>query len=103
MTVVIPPWLNEKFLEKALKSPENDETISITDTIIRPATGKGDNYLSDMYRVIVEYVRNRGNTKTTEKRSVVIKISITAQDGPKKYVNKLDFKFIIMVFCCLVN
>lgn len=70
-------------MQKILRRFEGDDSIQVTDVSSKPATSKGDNYSSDMVRVLVEFSRNTGNRKSTEKRSVIIKVAPTS-DGPRK-------------------
>lgn len=61
-----------KFCEDILKNSENDNSIKVTDVIVRPATQKGDNYTSDMFRVTVEY--SCSSRIEREKKSIIIKV-----------------------------
>jgi thiamine kinase-like enzyme len=56
--VIIPPWLNCEFLAEIL-SEEKNENISVTDLDVKAAVGKGDNYLSTLYRIIVGFNENK--------------------------------------------
>lgn len=67
----IPKWLNTEFfteiVEKDLKLKR--EEFDVTITSIKPAVGKGENYMSMMYRIVIEI-----KTKTNiEVRSIIIK------------------------------
>ncbi|CAL1685860.1 unnamed protein product [Lasius platythorax] len=77
MDLEIPTWLNLCFMEKTLRKSENDSSIQVIDIISKPATNKGDNYSSDMVRVIVEYSRDQSGRKITEKKSIIVKIAPT--------------------------
>lgn len=47
----VPAWLNQNFLEKALRKYFACQTILIQSYFIEAATGKGENFASAMYRV----------------------------------------------------
>ena len=72
MTLETSTWLNLCFVEKILRKSENDDSIQVIDIVSKPATSKGDNYTSDMIRIITEYSR-ASNIK--EKKSIIIKLS----------------------------
>ena len=72
-----PPWLNQDFVQKALREGDGDNSIDVIDIFTKPATNKGDNYTSSMIRVSVKLSRRQGNRKITEKRTIVVKISPT--------------------------
>ncbi|KAJ9582748.1 hypothetical protein L9F63_022893 [Diploptera punctata] len=63
-----PPWINDKFLETAFQSGE-DNNLIVRCKYIKPATASGDNYLSQMYRVHVQITR-RGKQ---EDKSIIVK------------------------------
>ncbi|XP_069690896.1 uncharacterized protein [Periplaneta americana] len=65
-----PSWLNNIFLETALRSGEVDPTIMVISSSIQPATASGDNYLSEMFRVTVKMTR--GDHR--EERSLIVKV-----------------------------
>ena len=91
-----PEWLNSEFVEKVLKNAENDDTIKVKDVATKPATAKGDNYTSDMIRATVEYSRGKTGSKvTTEKKSIIIKISPTESDLHKEMVSLHVHIFLI--------
>ncbi|KMQ82664.1 hypothetical protein RF55_22222, partial [Lasius niger] len=79
MALETPTWLNLSFMEKTLRKSENDNSIEVIDIFSKPATNKGDNYGSDMVRVIVEYSRDQSGRKITEKKSVIVKIEPTLE------------------------
>lgn len=54
-TIFLPNWLNSDFLTKHLQSYYNDKTITLTDFEVKPATVKGDNYCSSMFRVTIYF------------------------------------------------
>jgi hypothetical protein len=46
-------WLHKKFLETVLRTGESTPTLRVTSYDVMPAVGKGDNYTSDLYRVMI--------------------------------------------------
>ncbi|XP_071582213.1 uncharacterized protein [Temnothorax nylanderi] len=79
MALETPAWLNQCFVEKILRKSEGDNSIQMIDIFSKPATAKGDNYLSDMIRVTAEFSRDQGDSKITEKKSIIVKISPIAE------------------------
>jgi thiamine kinase-like enzyme len=57
--VDIPPWLNSEFLAIIL-SEEEKKNISVTGMDVKAAVSKGDNYLSTLYRIMVECNESNG-------------------------------------------
>jgi Predicted aminoglycoside phosphotransferase len=58
----IPPWLNREFLATIL-SEEGKKNISVTDMDVKAAVSKGDNYLSTLYRIMVECNESNGGNE----------------------------------------
>lgn len=52
MEVTCPRWLNKEFMETALRSA-GDPSVKVASCDVKSATGTGDNYSSDMFRVTV--------------------------------------------------
>ncbi|XP_069690934.1 uncharacterized protein [Periplaneta americana] len=75
--LIRPEWMNNSFLEKALRSAEEDNNITVISTEVKAATAPGDNYGSDMYRAVVKFKRG---TDTVEK-SIIIKASKPTSQG----------------------
>ncbi|KAJ9582749.1 hypothetical protein L9F63_022894 [Diploptera punctata] len=65
----IPSWLNDEFLETALKSDDVCGDLKVTSSNIVRATAAGDNYLSLIYRATVQ-ITTRGQS---ENRSLIVK------------------------------
>lgn len=85
-----PTWLNLCFVKKILRKSEGDNSIQVIDIFSKPATNKGDNYTSDMIRINVEFSRERGERKTTEKKSIVVKLSPIDEGARKDIVSLFD-------------
>ncbi|XP_018341123.1 PREDICTED: uncharacterized protein LOC108747813 [Trachymyrmex septentrionalis] len=64
-------WLDACFVEKILRKSENDDSIKVMNIVSKPAIRKGDNYTSDIIRIIAEYSRN---SKIKEKKSIIVKL-----------------------------
>ncbi|KAG8362557.1 EcKinase 1 [Fopius arisanus] len=90
MELVAPDWLNAEFIQRVLKNSENDDSIEITEMTTKPATNKGDNYTSDMHRSTVEFTRDEGGRKVTEKRSIIVKVAPTTEGQQKDLVEQAD-------------
>ncbi|XP_069690901.1 uncharacterized protein [Periplaneta americana] len=69
----IPAWLDNEFLENALKFGEENPGIRVTWSEVKPATIAGDNYGSDMYRAKVKIQE--------EEKSIIIKASKPSSKG----------------------
>jgi len=65
-------WLDLGFVEKILRKSENDDSIKVMNIVSKLATNKGDNYTSDIIRIIAEYSRD---SKIKEKKSIIVKLS----------------------------
>lgn len=51
----IPQWLNQNFLEKSIRKHSKKDSVFIQNFTIEPATAKGENFASIMFRVKVNY------------------------------------------------
>jgi thiamine kinase-like enzyme len=63
--VTIPPWLNYEFLAESL-SKEKNKKISVTDMDVKPAVGKGDNYLGTLYRITAEFIESKDGNEVNK-------------------------------------
>ncbi|XP_068083604.1 uncharacterized protein [Anabrus simplex] len=52
VTPPIPSWLNMDFIQKALRSGDNNPTLTVLSCKVSMANSVGDGYSSDMYRII---------------------------------------------------
>ncbi|KAJ4442925.1 hypothetical protein ANN_04522, partial [Periplaneta americana] len=73
----MPEWMSTSFFEKALRSAEEDNTITVISTDVKAATAAGDNYGSDMYRVVVKFRRRN----ETEEISIIVKALKQVSNG----------------------
>ncbi|KAJ6636145.1 hypothetical protein Bhyg_14732, partial [Pseudolycoriella hygida] len=72
----IPDWLNQQFLEKSIRKHSKRDTIFIQSFSIVPATAKGENFASAMFRVKVSY-----HFGDEEKRNESFIIKTESDDG----------------------
>ena len=64
-----PEWLNSDFLEEHLKNFFDNTQLKIVSFELKPATAKGENYASTLYRVKVVF-SNEVNTCSGRRNSV---------------------------------
>lgn len=81
MSVERISWLDRPLVEQILRSGENDPSIEVIDIKKEAATNKGDNYVSEVFRVFVEYSYNQNEDKIRAKKSIIVKIA-PLEDGP---------------------
>lgn len=89
-----PSWLNLELLETIMRKTENDNSIRVFNMFTKPATAKGDNYTSDMYRVSIEISCKRGNQEVTKKKSLVVKIAPTGENIKRELVGIIVYSFL---------
>lgn len=53
--IPIPNWLNKCMIEKALRRYRNDDLLEVDSIEIKPATSKGENFASLMFRCRATY------------------------------------------------
>lgn len=68
----IPTWLNQCFLEKSIIKHTKNNSVKIQCYDIVPATAKGENFASVMFRVKVSY-HNGDEVKDFMRNSIVRK------------------------------
>ncbi|XP_035717713.1 uncharacterized protein LOC118439765 isoform X2 [Vespa mandarinia] len=81
-----PSWLNLELVENIMR--KNDNSIRVLNMFTKPATAKGDNYTSDMYRVSIEISCKRGDEEVTKKKSLVVKVAPTGENIKKELIEK---------------
>lgn len=74
VTIFLPNWLNSEFLAKHLQSYYNDKTITLTNFEVKPATVKGDNYCSSMFRVTIYFTSTQS---TADNVKIVTEVSLS--------------------------
>ncbi|XP_046431324.1 uncharacterized protein LOC124185047 isoform X2 [Neodiprion fabricii] len=90
MELESPAWLDACYVQKVLRKAENDESIEVSDISVRPATAKGDNYMSDMYRIAVEFSRGQGDQRNEEERSLILKL-LPQDEFRERMLNETGF------------
>lgn len=67
----VPDWLNDSYLLRVLKSTcHSTDEIHLIKAHVDSATNKGDNYASEMFRIVLEFTKNG---VTGEKRIILKK------------------------------
>ncbi|XP_021928776.1 uncharacterized protein LOC110834189 isoform X2 [Zootermopsis nevadensis] len=77
--IIKPKWLDDSFLEIALRSGANGSSMTVTSSDVIRATVAGDNYASDIYRVTVRFTRD-GQADTI---SLIVKSEPTKEELSK--------------------
>ncbi|XP_076625442.1 uncharacterized protein LOC143343926 [Colletes latitarsis] len=83
MALEAPSWLNVDFTERILRLTGDYNNVQVNDIFIKPATNKGDNYVSDMMRVVVDFTYFKGDKKLDGKKPLLFKFE-PLEDGPRK-------------------
>ncbi|XP_031371060.1 uncharacterized protein LOC116186810 isoform X2 [Apis dorsata] len=89
-------WLNNEFVQRVLQYNEYDTSINVTNISVKPATSKGDNYASDMYRVTVKYTQKEGKTRVNKETSIVCKFEPLEEDLRKEAIVRRVSRAIII-------
>jgi hypothetical protein len=84
----LPNWLNNSFLETALRSGEYGPNVTVTSSEVTRATAPGDNYACDIYRAKVR-VTLEGRPKTL---SLIVK-----SQSAKEEMAKVSISFCFML------
>ncbi|KAJ9598056.1 hypothetical protein L9F63_026839 [Diploptera punctata] len=82
-----PSWISFEFLTKVL-SEELKKDVSVTNFEIERAVPKGENYLSILYRVMVEY-KDSATRNHAEKYFIIIK-TLPESELMKKILTEMD-------------
>lgn len=76
----IPEWLTKAYLLKVLKSDcDPTDEIVLLNSEVDSATNKGDNYASEMFRIILQFARNGRR----EERRIILKKDHDKEDVKK--------------------
>ncbi|XP_054288251.1 uncharacterized protein LOC129003930 [Macrosteles quadrilineatus] len=66
MTQKLPEWLDKTFLQAALQGGEDNEPkVTVNDFTAELAVAAGNNYTSQIFRVVVKYTANGSEDKST--------------------------------------
>ncbi|XP_059620939.1 uncharacterized protein LOC132264677 [Phlebotomus argentipes] len=78
-----PSWLNLEFFHSILRNnrhlPSSSDSLCVKSINVEPATAIGDNYMSSIYRVIIEYTLHRD---TDEKNTLSLVVKVLPDSGP---------------------
>lgn len=84
-------FLTKTFLSGVLQTYENDSKLRVIDFTLTNAVDKGENYASNIYRIVAQYIRNNGEN---ESKSIVVKVSLSPKD---EEIMVIDF-FLLLNF-----
>lgn len=76
--IVGPEWLTADFIESYLKNYFNNKQIKVSGIEIQPAAAPGENFVSNMYRVQVNYTKQTDDDSTSS-LSVIVKSALTGE------------------------
>ncbi|XP_037714887.1 uncharacterized protein LOC119558551 [Drosophila subpulchrella] len=71
---MLPTWLTEEYLEQRLRTYYKDDQLKVLKILAKPATEKGQNYMSLMTRIHVDYQQSDG---LVQKRSYIVKQALS--------------------------
>jgi len=71
---MLPTWLTEEYLEPWLRTYYKDDQLKVLRIWAKPATEKGQNYMSLMTRIHVDYQQSDG---LVQKRSYIVKQALS--------------------------
>ncbi|XP_058801085.1 uncharacterized protein LOC131669904 [Phymastichus coffea] len=76
------------FTEKILRESERDANLKVLSVFIKPATNKGDNYTSDMFRATVEYTRQEDKKTINQTKSLIVKVEPLTEGVHQDLISK---------------
>lgn len=93
----VPNWLNQDFLEKAIRSYRNDATIKVI--TFEFGHGFSEHFASQMFSCKMEYTSSKYPKDTSEKLNVVIKAEPSSDDVKSAVIaNAPLFKTEILMY-----
>lgn len=84
-TVEIPIWITSDYLKKMLQSFYGENSITVKNFDIAAGSAVGDNYIGQVLRIQVEYIRKNKN----KKRSIIAK-ALPQTDLSKEFKKNFD-------------
>lgn len=72
----IPEWLDNKFVLKCVQSHFSDKQINIVNFTGSPVTSKGENFLSDLVRLDINYTDDNRNSSELNSIRVICKLGL---------------------------
>jgi hypothetical protein len=85
----VPNWLNNSFLETALRSGGYGPSVTVTSSEIGRVTGAGHSYLCDMYRVKLHVIQ--------EGRRTTVSLIVKAQPTQGE-MSKVNILFCLVIY-----
>uniref|UniRef100_A0A182W9L8 CHK domain-containing protein n=1 Tax=Anopheles minimus TaxID=112268 RepID=A0A182W9L8_9DIPT len=85
MDIPVPEYIDERLIAKSLANGLGVRKARILESTITRATANGDNYMSDVFRIVACYIDEDESEQTPERRhvSMVVKsLPETGQRGP---------------------
>ena len=82
--LILPKQLNDELLEKALKNVFADKTVKVIKFYTKLAVANGDNYTSDVFRILVDY---RIENSAPKQISLIVKCMLEIQ-GVSQLLNE---------------
>ena len=79
--------ISKEFIQDVLRRSEKDSSIVVNDVTVAPATAKGDNYTSDMFRIVVDFTHVDGSKKISQKMPLIVKFEPIEEGQQKKLVS----------------
>lgn len=95
--ITLPEHLNTELLENALKNATSADSLKVLNFKATFATQSGDNYTSDIYRVLVDY---KINNEAVKQKSFIIKYMLVTE-GFVEMMN--EYKLVIYLFVDILN
>lgn len=69
--------VNKSFCERILQQHQKNKKIKVLELSKELATSKGDNFLSEIYRIFIKYTNSKnGNAQISEETSIILKIKL---------------------------
>jgi len=76
---MLPEWLTEEYIQKALQRFHKDNQLRVQKVWAKPATEKGENFVGVMTRIYVDFVQGDG---AELKNSYILKQAVPS-DAPQ--------------------
>lgn len=92
--ITLPEHLTAELLENALKNALSVDSLKVLNFKATFATQNGDNYTSDIFRVLVDYQLKNEEVK---QKSVIVKYMLVSE-GVVEMINEYKYvKFIMLI------
>lgn len=87
--LVPPEWLDKHFFERAIRSFKRDASIKVKHFDIKPGTKPGENFVSTVFKVTINYTSNQLINGEDATIKVILKIT-PQEEGFKKELLKAN-------------